>query len=60
MLGGLDSIKGLTYATAHYRNGILLAPVTAAIVADLVLNGTIDDEYRIFSPERFNKLYRAI
>ena len=30
------------YATAHYRNGILLAPLTAALVADAMLDNRID------------------
>ncbi len=27
------------YALGHYRNGVLLAPLTAALMADLVLDG---------------------
>jgi glycine oxidase len=33
---GPSSIPGVYYATGHYRNGVLLAPITAAIVGDLV------------------------
>jgi len=33
---GPSAIPGVIYATGHYRNGVLLAPITAAIVADLV------------------------
>ena len=33
---GATSVEGLVIATGHYRNGILLAPVTAAIVGALV------------------------
>lgn len=36
---GPASTPGLILATGHYRNGILLAPVTAAAVADLVESG---------------------
>jgi glycine oxidase len=36
---GTASTPGLILATGHYRNGILLAPVTAAAVADLVDSG---------------------
>ena len=36
---GPASTPGLILATGHYRNGILLAPVTAAAVADLVGSG---------------------
>jgi glycine oxidase len=32
--GGSSSPAGLTWATGHYRNGILLAPLTAELVAD--------------------------
>lgn len=40
-------------ATGHFRNGILLAPITAQIVADLVLGNTFSLDIRAFSPERF-------
>lgn len=33
---GTSSCDNLTLATGHYRNGILLAPVTAMLVADLI------------------------
>jgi glycine oxidase len=33
---GWSSIDGVAVATGHYRNGILLAPLTAAAVADLL------------------------
>ncbi len=29
----------LMYATGHYRNGVLLAPLTAQLVADAMLDG---------------------
>jgi glycine oxidase len=51
ILGGLEGIAGLTIATAHYRNGILLAPLTAEIVADNILRGTALPP--AFSPDRF-------
>ncbi len=35
-IGPVPDVPGLILATGHYRNGILLAPVTARIVADLV------------------------
>lgn len=35
-LGAVDGLDGLVVATGHYRNGILLAPITARIVADVV------------------------
>jgi glycine/D-amino acid oxidase-like deaminating enzyme len=36
ILGFEPMMRGLIYATGHYRNGILLAPVTAQCIADLV------------------------
>jgi thiazole synthase len=32
----------VVYATGHYRNGILLAPLTAALIGDLVMEGKED------------------
>jgi glycine oxidase len=34
---GRSAVSGLFLATGHYRNGILLAPVTAEIIRSLVL-----------------------
>ncbi len=51
IIGGIDGIDGLTIATAHYRNGILLAPITAKMVAKHVVdNAAIEPA---FSPDRF-------
>jgi glycine oxidase len=50
---GPSAIPGVLYATGHYRNGILLAPITAAIVGDLIQSRRPRwsiDEYR---PSRF-------
>lgn len=33
---GPSAIPGVYYATGHYRNGILLAPITAAIMSSLI------------------------
>jgi glycine oxidase len=49
-------LPNLMYATAHYRNGILLAPVTAALVADVMLDHKIDPALAALSPQRFGDL----
>lgn len=36
---GPTAIDGLILATGHYRNGILLTPVTARLIADFVVSG---------------------
>lgn len=50
---GPSAIEGLTYATGHHRNGILLAPITADSVARFVLEGTVEEAIRPFGVERF-------
>ena len=35
-------LEGLYYATGHFHNGILLAPLTAQALADLILDGSSD------------------
>lgn len=50
---GCCGIKGLTLATGHFRNGILLAPVTARLIADLVTGGATPPLLEPFRAERF-------
>ncbi len=54
VLGPCDEIDGLFYATGHYRNGILLAPVTGELIAEAVVSGHISPLLAAFSPNRFN------
>jgi glycine oxidase len=56
---GTGLIDGLIYATGHHRNGILLTPITADAIAQLVLDGTADPAIRPFSIERFGSLRAA-
>lgn len=53
VLGSFAGISGMTIATAHYRNGILLAPLTAKIVADKVVEDIEPSYLAAFSPDRF-------
>jgi glycine/D-amino acid oxidase-like deaminating enzyme len=55
VIGRVEEFKNLFVATGHYRNGILLAPLTAQLIANLVMDGTVDPEAEIFSPERLKK-----
>ena len=52
-LVGPAGITGLIHATGHYRNGILLAPVTADGVAELIADGSLPDVLAPFVPTRF-------
>jgi glycine oxidase len=50
---GCGPVDGLIYATGHHRNGILLAPVTADVMARLIVEGVLDPVIRPFGVERF-------
>jgi glycine oxidase len=52
---GQSAIPGVYYATGHYRNGILLSPITAAIVADLVEGRAPRLSIDAYTPARFAK-----
>ena len=51
---GPSGIDRLVVATGHHRNGILLTPVTAAVVSNYILSGRLSDIALPFSPERFS------
>lgn len=42
-------------ATGHYRNGVLLAPLTAELVSNFLLDGKTDVAFAATSPDRFVK-----
>ncbi|HEY0100117.1 MAG TPA: FAD-dependent oxidoreductase, partial [Pyrinomonadaceae bacterium] len=49
-------VPNLFYATGHYRNGILLAPLTGALVARMISErGLVPDMLKPFTPERFRR-----
>jgi glycine oxidase len=52
-LVGASGVSGLVLATGHYRNGVLLTPITADGITDLVSNGRIPEVLRPFGPDRF-------
>ncbi len=53
VLGPCAEIAGVFYATGHYRNGILLTPVTAELLARAIVDRDISPPLQIFSPDRF-------
>src|SRR6266850_130079 len=56
VLGSCEGIEGLLYATGHYRNGILLAPITGKVIADAIVDGVVWAGLNAFSPDRFRAL----
>lgn len=55
IMGRSNTLPGLVYATGHFRNGVLLAPLTGRVVADLILENREDDVLRTTSPQRFGE-----
>ena len=53
---GPGPLENLVVATGHYRNGVLLAPITAAAVTELVTSGVLPEEVRPFAPDRPTRL----
>lgn len=57
---GPGALAGLTWATGHHRNGILLAPLTAELVLDTLLLGEARDPLLIpCDPGRFMTIARG-
>ncbi|NHC43831.1 glycine oxidase ThiO [Motilibacter aurantiacus] len=50
---GASALPGLVLATGHHRNGVLLAPVTADLVAEVLATGSFPAAAAPFSPQRF-------
>ncbi|MFF5972550.1 glycine oxidase ThiO [Streptomyces sp. NPDC012769] len=50
---GPSALPGLHLATGHYRNGVLLTPVTGDVMAEALTTGTLPDEARPFTARRF-------
>lgn len=53
ILGADPEIGGLYHASGHFRNGVLLAPATARVLAPILAGGGEDRIPREFSPARF-------
>jgi glycine oxidase len=54
---GPGAIPRLYWATGHYRNGILLGPITAQLIADAIAGDPVPDE---FSPLRYAGIEAAV
>jgi glycine oxidase len=56
IVGASRVVRNLMYATGHFRNGVLLAPVTAQLVANAMLDGVADPAFDDIGPQRFEGL----
>jgi glycine oxidase len=52
---GPGEIDGLVFATGHYRNGILLAPITAKVIGEWIVERRTSIDCESFSPLRFTR-----
>jgi glycine oxidase len=50
---GPGSVGGLVIASGHYRNGVLLTPITGVAIAELLATDRTPDAIAAFSPGRF-------
>ncbi|MGH9436285.1 MAG: glycine oxidase ThiO [Terriglobia bacterium] len=50
---GYAGPSNLIFATGHFRNGILLTPITAKLVAEMILSGSSSISLEAYSPLRF-------
>ena len=53
IVGPFTRAPKVVMATGHYRNGVLLAPLTAEIVSSYILSGEMDPAIARITPERF-------
>lgn len=53
VMGACSDVEGLFYATGHYRNGILLAPITGELLAEEIINNRTPPLLEAFTPNRF-------
>lgn len=51
---GWSAYENLALATGHHRNGILLAPITALLLADLIFDRQVNPILSSFSWQRFD------
>jgi glycine/D-amino acid oxidase-like deaminating enzyme len=54
VLGEHPREPGIIHAAGHYRNGVLLAPITAKLIGDLILDGRADSQLEDFRVDRFD------
>ena len=53
VIGPWPGVEGLFVATGHGRNGILLTPITARLVRELIVDGNPSLDPAPYSPDRF-------
>jgi glycine oxidase len=52
---GPTGVPGLQVAGGHFRSGVLLTPVTADAMAEILATGQAPEVAKPFTPERFSR-----
>ncbi|MFV2176539.1 glycine oxidase ThiO [Actinomadura sp. LOL_016] len=55
---GPSALPGLVLGTGHFRNGVLLAPVSADVLSAMLLDEPVPEVAAPFSPDRFHEVNR--
>jgi glycine oxidase len=53
LVGPVEGLAGLVLAVGHFRNGILLGPITGVLVRQLLVDGVRSPHLELLRPERF-------
>ena len=53
VVGAAPEAPGIWIAAGHFRRGVLLAPVSGKIIADLIVRGATDLDVSALAPDRF-------
>jgi glycine oxidase len=56
IIGWSRALPNVMYATGHFRNGVLLSPLTAQLVARAMIDHADDPAFAVLSPQRFGDL----
>jgi glycine oxidase len=59
-IGQVPDVENLWAATGHFRSGLILAPITAQIIADLIIRGETTHNIKAFAPGRPIKLPQSV
>jgi len=59
IIGPVADAPRVCVATGHFRNGVLLAPLTASLVADWILDGRRDAALDVTTPDRFTTVEKG-
>jgi glycine oxidase ThiO len=53
VIGPDHAVEGLVHASGHFRNGVLLAPITATLIADWIEKQARDPVFDVLRADRF-------